>query len=86
VDDSIIEVQQEHPEIFSGNHVDDREAYFAFVIEKLNAKGYCAVRGGPVDEVGVKRSNDYSEQFDILLGSGHVRFGAFTVRCEPARF
>lgn len=63
----------------------DPDLYMSLVVKSLESKGYCAVRGGPEDEVGVKLNNSTSEQFDILTGAG-LPWVNHTVACIPARF
>lgn len=49
--------------------------------------GLCARPGSPVeDEVAVKNSNTFSEQFDIILANHRVNVYGYTVTCRPARF
>lgn len=66
----------------------DEDRFMAAVIDVLRMHGYCATRGGPEDEVGVKLGNDWSEQFDLLVGKTVPRVPAsyHTVSCIPARF
>ena len=63
------------------------DAFVAAVSAMLRQRfGLCSVTGGPADEVGVKNSNSFSEQFDIVFGNGTVRTGGHAVTCRPARF
>jgi len=53
--------------------------------------GLCCTHGPPFDEIGVKDSNDISEQFDIVLGDavdglGFVNPHGYVLTCRPARF
>jgi hypothetical protein len=85
---------QQHPELFNFNdsagegawRVLDADRYFAGVIANLQAKDYCA--GFDLQNVQVKNSNSFSEDYDILLSDGHVRRGASIYRqtCSPANF
>lgn len=86
VDQAIAQIQRERPSLFSGNRVLDDDAYVQGVARILEQRGYCARQGGPEDEVGIKSSNSFSEQYDILFGNGTVRTGGYTVTCRPARF
>jgi hypothetical protein len=67
-------------------YIKDVDAYLKQVIKQLNAQGVCAVWDG--EEMAVKDSNNFSEQWDILLASGHIRRGAGAYRgvCRPAIF
>lgn len=86
VDAAVLQYQRENPSNFQGDRVLDQDRYMLGVVEVLRRNGLCATRGGPEDEVAVKNSNDFNEQFDILLSSGSIRLGAYEVTCRPARF
>jgi hypothetical protein len=72
----------------------NEDEFVLAVMNGLRSLGYAVVRGGPEDEVGVKRTNSYSEQYDLLVGHQVVdaeflpRFPAanHTVNCRPSRF
>ena len=94
VDGAINLLGQQHPELFNFNdsagagewRVLDADRYYAGVIANLQAKDYCA--GFDLQNLQVKNSNTYSEDYDILLSSGFVRRGAISYRqtCSPASF
>jgi hypothetical protein len=87
VDSAIGVVQRERPQLFAGNRVLNEDAFVQAVAQTLEQRfGVCARQGGPSDEVGVKNSNTFSEQYDIVFGDGSVRTGGYTVTCRPARF
>jgi hypothetical protein len=67
-------------------YVKNIDGYVNQVIKHLNAQGVCALWDG--EELAVKKKNDYSEQYDILLASGHIRRGAGSYQgiCRPAWF
>jgi hypothetical protein len=79
-------VRAEQPNLFTADgrviSVDD---YVNAVAVELQALGLCARQGGPRDEVGIKISNDWNDQYDIVLGSGET-WSNYTVTCRPARF
>jgi hypothetical protein len=87
-------VTERFPELFDfGNrqcencyYVEDPGRYFEEVIRQLNRQGLCT--DGVREELGIKSSNDFSEQYDILLASGHMRRGTSSYRgiCWPALF
>lgn len=93
VDQAITRVTERHPELFNfkdnicGNcyFVKDAERFTEEVVMELGQRGLCAAGG---EEVGVKATNAYNEQFDILISSGHIRRGAGSYRltCRPAVF
>lgn len=69
-----------------GYKVLDYDGFLAAVITNLQGMGYCA--GYDLKELQVKNSNDYSEQYDIVLSSGHIRrgTGSYRATCVPAAF
>jgi hypothetical protein len=62
------------------------DAFMADLVGRLRARGLCATRGGPSDEVGIKGENGRSEQFDVVLSEGKVRRRGYVAVCRPARF
>ncbi len=87
VRDAIDTVRREQPELFkSGDGVKDLDGFVNGVVKELREMGLCAVRGGPPDEVGVKETNEFSEQYDIHTSDRKVRYGGLTVTCRPPRF
>jgi hypothetical protein len=71
--------------------VRDHDAYLAALVASLQGAGLCAERDvdDPARElVFVKDSNDFSEEYDTLLSTGHVRrgVGAYRSTCTPASF
>ena len=71
---------EEHPELFrdllatGGQYMDE-------VVENLRRAGFCALNDG--EEIAIKNSNDFSEQYDILSSGGNV-LRAYMVTCRPA--
>jgi hypothetical protein len=94
VDNALTRATQSRPEIFDFNdtkcencyRVKNVDAYVAEVQKHLSAQGICTLWDG--EELAAKRTNDYSEQYDILLASGHMRRGVGSYRgiCRPAWF
>ncbi len=74
------------PELFSGSRVINDGSYAERVAEQLREIGLCAAVGPPEDEVAVKDVNDFSEQYDIVLGSTQEPWTAHAATCRPARF
>jgi hypothetical protein len=66
--------------------VKDPRRYVDEVIRQLNRQGLCT--DGVREELGVKSSNDFSEQYDIILASEHMRRAPSSYRgvCRPAIF
>jgi len=88
---SIRDVQAQRPELFSGDEilrVEDEDLVVQLVARRLEQRfGLCAKPGSPVeDEVAVKNSNSFSEQFDVVLSNHRVNVHGYTVTCRPARF
>jgi hypothetical protein len=64
-----------------GDRITDSVQYHAALVRHLEEKGYCAFFDG--EEIAVKRSNDFSEQWDMESASGKpIRMYAAT--CKPA--
>ncbi len=64
----------------------DPSRYHSGVAAILVTRGLCATYDG--EELGVKSSNDFNDQYDIHLSTGHVRRGESSYRatCRPASF
>jgi len=60
--------------------------YVNRVAEIVRSKGYCAIYDG--EELAVKDSNKYNDQYDILTADGFVRrqLGSYRATCSPAWF
>jgi hypothetical protein len=94
VDAAIDKLVADRPEIFDTRDlagpreykVKDIDAYYAGVVRNLNAQGFCA--GFDLAELQVKSSNDFNDQYDIMISQGYVRRGAGSYRstCSPAAF
>jgi hypothetical protein len=91
VDAAVNRLMSENPALFdfgdvSTPRVKDTTAYYSGVLSNLRAAGFCANFDGA--EVQVKNTNDFSEQYDVLLSDGAVRRGpgAYRLTCAPASF
>lgn len=85
VEEAIAFTRTDKPSLFDGNRIVNTDAYRMAVVTYLRLHGYCAALGGPEDEIAVKQTNDFSEQYDIIIGDNQI--GAFqAVVCKPARF
>jgi len=79
-------VRAEQPHLFtSSGLVLSEDDYVRAVVTELRALGLCASQGPPRDEVAIKVTNDWNDQYDIVLGSGEV-WSNYAVTCRPARF
>jgi hypothetical protein len=95
VDASISSLAEKHPDLFDFTNFQSGTDWFLVVnvqgyidgmIGEMRAKGYCAMWDG--EELVAKRSNDYTDHYDILTGDNHVRRGdgSYRVTCYPAAF
>ncbi|HSB62309.1 MAG TPA: hypothetical protein VLI67_11360 [Vicinamibacteria bacterium] len=91
---AIDEVIRTRPSLFDLNdqrgakspRVLNEQGYTGNVVSTLARRGYCAVWDG--EEIGIKNSQSFNEQYDILTASGYVRrgTGAYRSTCAPAWF
>jgi hypothetical protein len=86
VDAAIAKFRAEHPELFEGRNVLSVGQYLVGVIENLEAVGLCAGYDG--EELQVKNSNDFNDQYHILTSAFQFRdgFGSYRATCYPAAF
>jgi Ni,Fe-hydrogenase maturation factor len=94
VETAIQKVIREHPEVFDltddlgggAYKVRDRERYHALVIDAVHAQGVCGIV--EKEEVAVKTSNAFNEQYNIWTSGGYVRHGprSYITTCFPAQF
>ena len=96
VEAALDEVIDLYPQIFDMRDVRDCSGYRcplvvngpAFerrMVERLELKGYCAKCD---EECGVKDSNRFNEQYDVMIADGHLRRGdgSYRATCWPAAF
>jgi hypothetical protein len=64
----------------------DVPGYLAAVVGELSSGGFCAALLG--DQLQVKNTQDFSEEYDIITSTGFVRRGAgsYVKFCSPAAF
>lgn len=86
VENAIETLRLNKPQYFSGEKVLNESGYMKGVVKVLKERGYCSKIGAPEDELGIKTTNSYSVQVDILTGDGYIRHRAPTCKCTPARF
>jgi hypothetical protein len=91
VNDAVDTVQKKRPELFDFSDVRgesvrvlDRQKYQTAVVAAINAVGgVCAADNN--EEIQVKVSNDFNEQFNIWTSAGYTRRSYITT-CFPAQF
>jgi len=79
------DIRRTRPDLFDGDRVRSEDAYVQEIARVLRTRGLCAAQGGPKDEVAVKSTNQWNDQYDIVLGSGQP-WTSYQVTCRPARF
>jgi hypothetical protein len=63
--------------------VRDRQKYVDAVVEAIHAQGICAKDDN--EEIAVKNTNQFHEQYNIWTSGGYVR-RAYITTCVPAQF
>ena len=95
VDKAIADLTRRSPEIFNlqdeptpgGYKVVKVAEYFTGVVQLLQAAGFCGESDG-IQNVQLKKGNEFSEKYAILTSAGYVRKGEGSYRdsCRPAVF
>jgi hypothetical protein len=93
---AITQVEKEKPELFDfadrspqgWPRVKDMAAYQGAVIDVLTDQGFCGRLDGRGEEIELKRTNEFTEHFDINYQDKYVREGSGIYRgaCYPAAF
>jgi hypothetical protein len=94
VDDALNIVVRQHPEIFNlndergagGFRVLSRGRLYVYLIDTLSTMGLCADFDSA--ELQVKNTNDFNDQYAVMVSSDHLRRGDSSYRstCYPAAF
>ena len=95
VEQAIQKVAKDHPEVFNFSNTQpgtdwfaiiDNDKYFEYMVQAVISLGYCSRFDG--EELVVKKTNDFSEHYDIFAGEGYIRRGPGSYRssCFPAAF
>jgi hypothetical protein len=95
VDRAIDDIIAARPEMFDQGRprgcgrcflVLDPDAFTAELVARLQGAGLCALYDG--EELAVKASNDFNDQFDVLTFEFHLRRenGSYRSTCRPAWF
>jgi hypothetical protein len=66
--------------------VRDTDGYWDAVTDEVRRLGYCATNDG--EELAIKNSNSFNDQYDIINSEGFVRrgTGSYRATCYPAWF
>ncbi len=88
----LFDLKDEQAPLGFGNYkVVDKEGYLNGMVAELQSAGLCAQRN-PDDynyqQLQVKNANDFSENYDVLTGTGYVWHNTYSYRatCVPASF
>lgn len=89
---AVREVIMVHPEWFDSSGacsvILDVDSFMDAVVAGIEARGVCAIRdpNAPFEEVTLKYSNAFTENFDIVASTGCARYGSaiYTSTCFPA--
>lgn len=91
VSNAVDAVQRKKPELFNFSDVRgdsvkvlDRQKYQTAVVAEINAQGGICARDDN-EEVALKVTNDYNEQYNIWTSAGYTRRSYITT-CFPAQF
>jgi hypothetical protein len=94
VDLAVARVMNEYPSLFDFDDftapgsfmVLNPEGFINGVVNNLREDGFCAEFDGI--EVQIRGGNDFSEQYDVILSSGHARrgYGSYRATCIPPAF
>jgi len=95
VEGGISQLLKSRPELFDLGDVNpgsdwprvkDMDAYHAAMVSLLAGQGYCAFFDG--EEIQVKRTNDFTEHYDVNYSDKYIRTGSGIYRgsCYPAAF
>jgi hypothetical protein len=96
VDRAVVKVSQEQPHLLDVNNtapgtgnwyaIRESDKFFDAMVQAMISFGYCARYDG--EELVVKKTNEFNEQYDIFAGEGYVRRGEGSYRstCYPAAF
>jgi hypothetical protein len=86
VDAAVNLLKTQRPDLFNGNSINSPGQFYLGVIANLEAKGLCAAFDG--EEIQVKNTQDYSEQYHLMTSGRILRWGDVTYRatCRPAAF
>ena len=87
----IFDLQDQLPGGSGAYKIRDREAYMEGLVAVLRSRGLCAERDPDdalLQRIRARNTGDFSEDFDVIQPSGHVRQGynSYAQTCWPAAF
>lgn len=88
---AVFDLEDEYAPGTKAYRVKDKEAYMEGIVANVRARGLCAERDpddGAQESIRMKLESDFSEDYDVLLSSGHIRrgLGAYRQSCTPSSF
>jgi hypothetical protein len=88
---AIFDLEDEYAPGTKAYRVKDKEAYMEGIVANVRARGLCAERDpddGAQESIRMKLESSFSEDYDVLLSSGHMRrgLGAYRQSCTPSSF
>jgi hypothetical protein len=95
VESALDQLVRQEPGIFNLNRaqgcescyqVDNVDRYVSRMVDLMAQRGLCAKWDG--EELNVKRSNSFSDHYDIITSSNYIRRqgGSYRATCRPAAF
>jgi hypothetical protein len=87
LDTSISMLRGQRPDLFGpGDQVTSTGQFIIGIIKNMDSMGLCA--GWDGEELAVKNSDTFNDQYDILTSNNVVRFGkgSYRTTCYPAAF
>lgn len=88
VDRAAARVGAARPELFRGGRIpqENWNSYYDAMVRELQGMGYCAMFDG--EEIAIKNTNAFSEQYHVIVSNGAPRTGdgSYRATCRPAWF
>jgi hypothetical protein len=81
-------VQARRPDLVQGGRVriENWNTYYGLMVDELKGMGYCATFDG--EEIALKNTNAFNEQYQVITSAGEPRTGdgSYRASCWPAWF
>ena len=87
VDRVIDEIAADSPHLVDVDYLlGTYDEYYEEMVKRLKAHGVCAVFDG--EEIAIKQTNEFSEQYHPILSSKKIRkgYGSYRATCTPATY